>query len=74
MSDSTLHGVLRMSPDLWQETEVDKMQRHSRYLEASEKILEMEKVISELCKSLEPVYSGSPEGRAYLSKCRKLLD
>ena len=37
------------------------------------KTIEMEKVIAELCNSLEPVYSASPEGRAYLSKCRSLL-
>ena len=37
------------------------------------KTIEMEKVIAELCNCLEPVYSGSPEGRAYLSKCRALL-
>lgn len=38
MSDVMLIGVLRMPPDLWNGTELDVNQRHSRYIEASERI------------------------------------
>ncbi|MCP4984544.1 MAG: hypothetical protein GY928_00370 [Colwellia sp.] len=48
MSDVMLHGVLRMPPELWQDTEIDKQQRHSRYLEASKRIIELEQHIARL--------------------------
>ncbi len=38
MSDTMLHGVLCMPPELWQDTELDRLQRYHRYLEASERI------------------------------------
>jgi hypothetical protein len=34
----------------------------------------MENIITELCNCLEPTYSGSPEGNAYLKMARKTLD
>jgi hypothetical protein len=38
MGDTNLHGVLNMPPELWSDSELDKMQRHSRYVEASSRI------------------------------------
>lgn len=38
MSDVMLHGVLRMPPELWRDDPLDVSQRHSRYIEASERI------------------------------------
>ena len=38
MSDAMLHGVLRMPPELWRDDPLDVSQRHSRYIEASERI------------------------------------
>lgn len=43
MSDVMLHGVLRMPPDLWTDEAIDKAQRHGRYLEASDRIIELER-------------------------------
>jgi len=42
MSDIMLHGVLNTPPDLWTDSEIDKIQRHSRYVEASERIKQLE--------------------------------
>ena len=38
MSDAMLHAVLQMPPALWQDTELDRRQRHARYVEASRRI------------------------------------
>ncbi len=40
-----LHGVLNMPPELWQETDIDKSQRYSRYLDASRKIEDLQRVV-----------------------------
>ena len=47
MSEVMLHGVLNMPPDLWAGPEsplfeIDKKQRHSRYVEASQLILSLQ--------------------------------
>jgi len=41
MSDIMLHGVLNMPPELWSGEPIDVMQRHSRYVQASEYIYEL---------------------------------
>jgi len=41
MSDIMLHGVLNIPPELWSGTPIDVMQRHSRYVQASEYIKEL---------------------------------
>ena len=41
MGDTNLHGVLRMPPDCWDDSELDKTQRHSRYIQASDLIYEL---------------------------------
>ena len=38
MSDVMLLGVLRMPIHCWSDSELDQMQRHSRYLEAADRI------------------------------------
>jgi hypothetical protein len=38
MSDTMLHGVLCMPPELWDDSELDKRQRYVRYLDASRRI------------------------------------
>jgi len=41
MSDIMLHGVLNMPPELWNDSPIDVMQRHSRYIQASKYIYEL---------------------------------
>ena len=41
MSDIMLHGVLNMPPELWCDSPIDVMQRHSRYVQASQYIDEL---------------------------------
>lgn len=48
MSDTMLHAVLCIPPELWDDGEVDKIQRYSRYLEASRRIEDDEREISRL--------------------------
>lgn len=38
MSDVMLHGVLRMPPELWRTDPMNVSQRHSRYVQASDRI------------------------------------
>ena len=47
MSDVILHGVLNMPPELWIDSELDKMQRYWRYMEASRKIEDMQRLIEQ---------------------------
>jgi len=47
MGATMLHGVLNMPPELWQETELDKQQRYSRYMEASRRIEDLERALNE---------------------------
>lgn len=42
MSDTMLHGILQMPPELWTNDAIDIAQRHSRYLEASKRIEQLE--------------------------------
>lgn len=45
MSDVMLHGVLRMPPKLWTGDVFDVAQRHSRYVQASDRIAADEREI-----------------------------
>lgn len=38
MSDTMLLGVLRLPIEGWRDSEIDKMQRHARYLDAADRI------------------------------------
>ena len=56
MSDVMLHAVLNMPVEMWTGLNLDKILRHSKCVEASERIIEQEKEIEELsyhCASLE---------------------
>ncbi len=48
MSDLMLHGVLNMPPEIWGDDELDKIQRHARYVEASDRIIRLEEIIGEM--------------------------
>lgn len=50
MGDVMLHGVLRMPPHLWRDGPIDVAQRHSRYVEASDRIRELEAEVERLRK------------------------
>lgn len=46
MSDIMLHGVLNMPPELWNDqSPIDVMQRHSRYVQASQYINELKALL-----------------------------
>jgi hypothetical protein len=53
MSDIMLHGVLNMPPELWIGTPIDVMQRHSRYIQASEYIKELVEQRDRLAEELK---------------------
>jgi hypothetical protein len=55
MSDTMLHAVLCMPPELWLDTELDKMQRYARYLEASRRIEDCEREIARLRNVLKSI-------------------
>ena len=48
MSDTMLLGVLRMPVDLWTDSDLDKHQRYSRYLEAADRIERDAELISNI--------------------------
>lgn len=52
MSDVMLHGVLRMPANLWRDDPIDVAQRHSRYVQASDRIRELEAEIERLRDSV----------------------
>ena len=58
MSDIMLHGVLCMPQELWQDTELDKRQRYSRYVAASRRIEDDEREIERLRGILRSVRNG----------------
>jgi hypothetical protein len=53
MSDIMLHGVLNMPPELWIGTPIDVMQRHSRYIQASEYIKELTEQRDRLAEAIK---------------------
>jgi hypothetical protein len=50
-----LHGVLNMPPELWIGTPIDVMQRHSRYIQASEYIKELTEQRDRLAAALDRI-------------------
>ena len=67
MSDTMLHGVLSMPVDLWQNNHLDKQQRHSRYVEASNKIKDLEQQLGLTKIALE-------QKTTLLASCEKALE
>lgn len=61
MGDVMLHGVLRMPPDLWRDDPIDVAQRHSRYIEASDRIYALEAENARL-RALAPASAEPPVG------------
>ncbi len=57
MSNIILHGVLNMPTELWSNSEIDKMQRHGRYIEASVLIKDQKEIIDELAAALKDTCS-----------------
>jgi len=53
MSEVMLHGVLNMPIDIWSDDHLSKIQRHSRYVEASELIRNQDAEIDQLRQQLE---------------------
>ena len=46
-----LHGVLNMPPELWDNSEIDKMQRCSRYMQASRRIEDLNIALTALASA-----------------------
>ena len=40
-----LHGLLNMPPELWDDSETDKVQRYGRYMQASRRIEDLNKAL-----------------------------
>lgn len=53
MSDVMLHGVLNMPVELWSDCELDKAQRHSRYVQASKEIKRLSKCLEAANEKIE---------------------
>ena len=53
MSEVMLHAVLNMPIDIWSDDHLSKIQRHSRYVEASELIRNQDAEIDQLRQQLE---------------------
>jgi hypothetical protein len=62
MSDIMLHGVLNMPPELWIGTPIDVMQRHSRYIQASEYIKELTEQRDRLAEVMQQMWPFIEEG------------
>lgn len=58
MSDLMLHAVLRMPPELWNDSPIDIAQRHGRYVQASERIADFEKVCKQALEALQWSWGG----------------
>ena len=43
MGDVMLHGVLNMPPELWSNTNIDKLQRYDIYMAASRRIEDLDR-------------------------------
>ena len=70
MSEVT-QAVLRMPPSLWDGSEIDVLQRHGRYVEAAEKLEQLEAENArqkEALAEVREVYAGS-EGIPVAETC-----
>jgi len=54
MSDVMLHGVLNMPINMWKDSEIDKVQRHARYVEASNRIKQLEQELDQEQRKYKP--------------------
>jgi hypothetical protein len=68
MSDVMLHAVLCMPPELWDNSALDRLQRHSRYLEASNRIETQADRIKELEAEVARLSREVEERRAHMRR------
>lgn len=71
MSDLMLHSVLNMPPELWQDTHIDKMQRYSRYMQASRRIEDLEGIIYRLIHTGEANTGNEPSVSCWQRACHE---
>ena len=69
MSDIMLHGVLNMPPELWSDGPIDVMQRHSRYVQASQYIDELIEQRDKLAEALRKCREDSVCEQVRMEKC-----
>lgn len=65
-TDIMLHGVLRMPTDMWSNDPLDMYQRHTRYIQASDRIIELENKLAAIESVQVP---EEPESVRYLREC-----
>jgi hypothetical protein len=59
VSDTMLHGVLCMPPDLWDEgNPIDAAQRYQRYVEASDRIIKLEQLLIDASRLIDARPNG----------------
>lgn len=66
MSDMMLHAVLNMPVELWSDSPIDQMQRHSRYVAASAEITRLQAENNKLDVALKLVQGHA---KAALDRC-----
>ena len=74
MSNLMLHAVLNMPPDLWNNSEIDKAQRHARYKEASQLIENQRKQIAIMVEALQIIRNGGAKELKACELARKALE
>lgn len=74
MSDTMLHGILQMPPRLWSNDAIDIAQRHGRYLEASERIMELERERDEARRELDLVSDKLCKSESAYLKNEEIID
>jgi len=61
MSDANLHGVLNMPPELWNDSEIDKLQRYHRYMEESRRVEDLNAALIAVTSRCEWETDCSPQ-------------
>lgn len=72
MSYTMLHSILQMPPELWSNDPIDIAQRHGRYLEASKRIIELERQLDLALKSREAVWNSWNDALEERDEARRL--
>lgn len=71
MSDAMLHGILQMPPELWSNDAIDIAQRYGRYLDASKRIIELERERDEARMKWREAWDGWNEALEERNEARK---
>ena len=61
MGDAIFFGVLRMPPELWRDDELDKRQRHARYVQAADEIEALRAECERLREKVEQIMGLAAE-------------